>query len=95
MECVAVKHNQIRPTGGNSGLRPNCNATSVGFFIGDNTMRDKAKQKAYMKVWRQANTEKTKAHFKEYYKTNSEKMKVQIALLTFRHLIYAATYANT
>ncbi len=36
MVCDAVQHNLLKPTGGNSGLRPSCIATPFGFFIGDN-----------------------------------------------------------
>ena len=35
MKCYAEQQNLIESTEGNSGLRPFCIATSVGFFIGD------------------------------------------------------------
>ncbi len=39
MVCYAGQHNQLKPTGGISGLRPFCVATPVGFFIGDSSMK--------------------------------------------------------
>ncbi len=39
MVCYAVEHNLPQSAEGTSGLRPNCVATSVGSFIGDNTMK--------------------------------------------------------
>ncbi len=38
MVCDAEQDN-LKPTGGKSGLRPICVAASVGFFIGDRTMK--------------------------------------------------------
>lgn len=42
MVCDAVKNYQTKPTGGNSGLRPHCIATPVGFLIGDEQMANRA-----------------------------------------------------
>ncbi len=39
MECYAETTNQIRPAGGNSGLRPFCVATLVGFSYWSNKMK--------------------------------------------------------
>ncbi len=39
MVCYAVQYNLPQSTGGTSGLRPYCVATSVGSFIGDSKMK--------------------------------------------------------
>ncbi len=39
MICCAEQVNQLKPAGGNSGLKPFCTATSAGFFIGDCQMK--------------------------------------------------------
>jgi len=41
MVCYVVQSNQIESAGGNSGSRPYCVATPVGFLFGDHPMKTK------------------------------------------------------
>lgn len=41
MVCHAVQNNLTKLIGGNSGLRPSCMATPIGFYFGDKTMQTK------------------------------------------------------
>ncbi len=64
MKCYAEQQNLTEPTEGNSGLRPFCIATSVGFFIGDKMKRcSKCKQSKSIS---------------EFYKSKGEKDGLQI-----------------
>ena len=50
MVCDAVQNKLPKPTGGNSGTKPCCIATPLGFFIGDNMKRIPLTQGKYTLV---------------------------------------------